>query len=236
MTPSPGNPGTPGIFTPRFLSGDDVVTLHAIAIEDQGGDPSIRDRSLLESAVAMPAQQFGGQYLHEGIPAMASAYAFHICKNHPFLDGNKRAAVAAMIAFLSDNGWRFDATADQAEPVILQLAAGELDKTAFTAWARKHMHEKPKMELREFFVTVNYARLRVFFESGLHGHTEEAAHGERTKTMLEAMESIPAIREAVLGAADAEAKGDVESAKILRQHAQIITALFRLAEDMGYEW
>jgi len=59
---------------------------------------------------------------------MAAAYAFHICKNHPFVDGNKRAATAAMIAFLSDNGWSFDATADEAEPAILQLAVGSMDK------------------------------------------------------------------------------------------------------------
>ena len=99
---------------------------------------------LLESALAMPAQQFGGEYLHEDIPAMAAAYAFHMCKNHPFVDGNKRAAVAAMIAFLSDNGWSFDASADEAEPVVLQLAAGTLDKGTFTRWARSHMHEQPQ--------------------------------------------------------------------------------------------
>ena len=62
--------------------------------------------------------------------------------NHPFVDGNKRAAVAAMIAFLSDNGWTFTATADEAEPVILDLAAGKLDKPQFSAWAQKHMREK----------------------------------------------------------------------------------------------
>ncbi len=105
---------------------DDVLTLHAI--EDQGGAASILDRGLLESAVAMPAQQFEGRHLRADIPAMAAAYAFHICGNHPFTDGNKRAAVAAMLAFLVDNGWRFDATPDEAEPVILQLASGALDK------------------------------------------------------------------------------------------------------------
>jgi len=69
-----------------------------------------------------------GKFLHADIPMMAAAYAFHICKNHPFVDGNKRAATAAMIAFLSDNGWSFDATADEAEPAILQLAVGSMDK------------------------------------------------------------------------------------------------------------
>lgn len=58
---------------PRFLSIQDVLALHAIAIEDQGGDASIRDLGLLESAVAAPAQQFAGQYLHEDISAMAAA-------------------------------------------------------------------------------------------------------------------------------------------------------------------
>ncbi len=129
---------------PHFLTVHDVLTLHSIAIEDQGGDPSLRDRGLLESAVAMPAQSFGGQFVHEDIPAMAAAYAFHICKNHPFIDGNKRAATAAMIAFLSDNGWSFDATADEADPVILHLAAGGVDKASFTAWARSHMHKMPE--------------------------------------------------------------------------------------------
>lgn len=126
-------------FVPRFLSVDDVLILHTIAIEDQGGDPTVRDRALLESAVATPKQQFDGQFLHEDIPSMAAAYAFHICKNHPFMDGNKRAAVAAMIIFLSDNGWEFHATADEAEPVILQLASGELDKPTFTNFAKKFM-------------------------------------------------------------------------------------------------
>jgi len=130
--------------SPRFLTADDVILLHAIAIEDQGGDPSIRDRALLESAVAQPAQQFGGQFLHNDVPAMAAAYAFHICLNHPFIDGNKRAATGAMIAFLSDNGWSFEATADEAEPVILQLASGSMEKPQWTEWVRQHAHETPK--------------------------------------------------------------------------------------------
>jgi death-on-curing protein len=131
---------------PRFLSVDDVLILHDIAIENQGGDSSIRDQTLLESAIAMPSQQFGGKYLHEDIPAMAAAYAFHICMNHAFVDGNKRAGAAAMIAFLSDNGWSFDATADEAEFAILQMASGIWDKAAFSAWGRMHMHEKPQMK------------------------------------------------------------------------------------------
>ncbi len=73
---------------------------------------------------------------------MAAAYAYHICMNHPFVDGNKRAAAAAMMAFLSDNGWTFDATDDEAEAVFLELAAGSLNKAAFTDWLRRQVHEK----------------------------------------------------------------------------------------------
>lgn len=126
---------------PTFLSVDDVLVLHAIAIEDQGGDSSIRDRGMLESTVAVPAQQFNGEYLHPDISAMAAAYAFHICSNHPFIDGNKRAAVAAMIAFLSDNGKMFEAATDECERVILQLAEGRLEKMEFTNWVSKHVLE-----------------------------------------------------------------------------------------------
>jgi death-on-curing protein len=207
-----------------------------IAIEDQGGDPGIRDRALLESAVATPQQQFGGEYFHADIPAIAAAYAFHICMNHPFVDGNKRAATAAMIAFLSDNGWTFDATADVAEPIILQLAAGSIDKPAFTDWARTQMHEKPKMELREFFAQLNYAAVAEFFESGLVHDNPDLAHKERFDTMMEAARTIPAIHEANLGALQAEQAGHDESAKILRAQSLLLTALYRIAQDMGYEW
>jgi len=117
---------------PKFLSTDDVRLLHSFAIEDQGGDATLRDPGLLDSAVAMPAQQFGGQYLYTDIPDMAAAYAFHICSNHPFVDGNKRAATTAMIAFLSINGWKFNASVGEAESVIIQLAAGSLEKASFT--------------------------------------------------------------------------------------------------------
>lgn len=70
----------------KFLGLSDVMQLHLIAVRDQGGDPTIRDAGLLDSALAMPRQSFGNQYVHEDIPAMAGAYAFHICKNHPFID------------------------------------------------------------------------------------------------------------------------------------------------------
>jgi len=220
---------------PRFLSVDDVLVMHAIAIEDQGGDPTLRDRALLESAVAVPAQQFEGQYLHEDIPSMAAAYAFHICKNHPFVDGNKRAATAAMIAFLSDNGWSFDATADEAEPVVIQLAAGLLDKPAFTDWTRKHMHEKPKMELREFFARIDP---RAFTERllSLLPAVTGAGPNEFHQAVTEAATAMPFLRELARQQQVASEEHDDQSHGRITMLAVGMMTLHALAEDMGYQW
>ena len=87
-----------------FFSTDDLLCIHARMIQEFGGSPGLRDRGLLESACAMPSASFGGQLLHDGLPAMAAAYLFHLCKNHPFVDGNKRVAFGAMEVFLMLNG------------------------------------------------------------------------------------------------------------------------------------
>lgn len=222
--------------TPRFLSVEDVLTLHAIAIEDQGGDPSLRDRGLLESAAAMPAQQFGGEYLHPDIPAMAAAYAFHLCMNHPFVDGNKRAGAAAMIAFLSDNGWSFDASADVAEPVILQLAAGTLNKSAFTDWARKHMHEKPKMELREFFRTIDPKKFITIYDTirpDDPGNTKKQFEA----TFEEAGTFIPLVSEMARLNTNAVQQKDEMARLSTASIILTLCTLYRLAEsEMDYEW
>jgi len=88
---------TDPIQGPIFISIDEILLLHRLAIEDSRGDAPLRDRGLLESALAMPKQKFGEEYLHENIPAMAAAYAYHLCRNHPFEDGNRRIALAASI-------------------------------------------------------------------------------------------------------------------------------------------
>jgi death-on-curing protein len=221
--------------SPKFLSVEDVLILHAIAIEDQGGDPSLRDRGLLESAMAMPAQQFGGQFLHEGIPSMAAAYAFHICKNHPFVDGNKRAATAAMIAFLSDNGWSFDASADEAEPVICELAAGRRDKSDFTSWASRHMHEKPKMELREFFRRIDPTKFGERFRSLLPAETS-ANPQELLRRVEEATAAMPLLADLAREQQECLSGGDTQAWERITMLAVGILTLYAMAEDMGYEW
>ena len=68
---------------PLFLAGEQVSAIHRRMLAEFGGRPGLRDRNLLESAVNMPLASFGGRYLHKGLPAMAAAYLFHLCKNPP---------------------------------------------------------------------------------------------------------------------------------------------------------
>lgn len=125
-----------------FLSVDDVLLLHTDTIDIDGGSHGVRDHGLLDAAVAMPRQQFGGNYLHEDLAAMAAAYMFHIAQNHPFIDGNKRAAVLSALAFLSVNGIEELPEPKELEVVTLQVAAGELHKDELTMWLRKHIGKK----------------------------------------------------------------------------------------------
>lgn len=134
--------GATTLPSPRFLSIDEALTLHETAVLQHGGATGLRDRGTLDSALAQARQAFGGAFVHEFPFGMAAAYVFHISKNHPFVDGNKRVAFSA----------------------------------------------------------------------------------------------IPAIAHAWGGAADARTGGDAASAAILEQHAILLTALFRIAEQQGYEW
>ena len=90
---------------PTFLLLDEVLEIHEQQVQRYGGSPGLRDAGGLESAVATPQATFGGEFLHTSIPAMAAAYLFHLCQNHPFIDGNKRTGANASIAFLLMNDW-----------------------------------------------------------------------------------------------------------------------------------
>ena len=118
----------------RFLSVDDVNRLHERTVDLQGGSPGIRDSGLLDAAVAMPMQTFGGEYLHPDIPAMAAAYHFHICQAHAYVDGNKRTAVLAALAFLAANGVATLPPPGELEDATLAVARGTMSKEEVTAW------------------------------------------------------------------------------------------------------
>jgi death-on-curing protein len=126
-----------------FLNVDDVLLLHADTIDTDGGSHGVRDHGLLDAAVAMPRQQFSGQFLHEDLAAMAAAYLFHIAQNHPFVDGNKRAAVMSALAFLHVNNIATLPAPQELEAVTLRVAAGEMRKDELTKWLRSHI-SKPR--------------------------------------------------------------------------------------------
>ena len=115
---------------PRFLSLDEVLRLHTYQIENFGGAEGILEIGLLESAIAMPRQGFGGSYFHPDLASMAAAYLFHIISNHAFQDGNKRTGVHAALAFLGMNGVDLVLPTDEGERIALAVARHEMQKDA----------------------------------------------------------------------------------------------------------
>ena len=87
-------------MNPEFLDADDVLEIHAMQIAEHGGSEGLRDRGLLESAIAQAMAQFSGQFLHEDLFEMAAALYFSLVLNHAFVDGNKRTALLATLTFL----------------------------------------------------------------------------------------------------------------------------------------
>jgi death-on-curing protein len=113
---------------PAFLSLDEVLALHADQISRYGGDTGVRDLALLQSALAMPQARFGAEWLHPSLAEMAAAYLFHLVRNHPFVDGNKRAGLICAIAFLGLNDAEVVATADDLLEMVPGVAEGRTDK------------------------------------------------------------------------------------------------------------
>ena len=115
---------------PLFLTLDEVLALHEDQIERYGGGPGIRDIGLLESAMGSAAATYGGAFLHETLFEMAAALLYGICRNHPFIDGNKRTAVVASLTFLDMNGIEIDADEDDFYDLVIGVAAGRVSKSA----------------------------------------------------------------------------------------------------------
>lgn len=117
---------------PNWLSLDLVIAFHDEQLRRFGGPAGIRDRGLLDSALARAPNKFA--YGEKDLAALAAAYAFGIVRNRPFIDGNKRAALLSVVVFLGLNGIDFLAPEPEVAAAILSLAAVEIDETGLARW------------------------------------------------------------------------------------------------------
>lgn len=124
---------------PVFLGLEEVFAIHAEQVEFYGGSPGVRDQGLLESALGAPEASFGGELLHPTVPEMAAAYLFHLVKNHPFVDGNKRTGLAVALGFLGLNGQWLEATEDEVVELVLGVAEGRISKSEVAEFIRLHV-------------------------------------------------------------------------------------------------
>ena len=119
---------------PQWLTAAEVRDFHAEQLAIFGGPEGVRDPSSLESALGRPQNKW--HYETKDLAHLAAAYAYGIARNHPFVDGNKRAAMVAMIVFLRINGVPFQPVVAEAAAAILALAASEIDEDGLTRWIR----------------------------------------------------------------------------------------------------
>ena len=122
----------------RYVPKEVVLTIHADLLQRYGGRPGLRDPGLLDSALAQPKMTVGGKFAHKTLFDKAAAYGFHVCKNHPFIDGNKRVAFVLMDVFLQQNGWEIKAAEEDAYTIIMALASGQLSKAQLATWLKEH--------------------------------------------------------------------------------------------------
>ena len=135
-------------MTSLFLTYEEVLEIHADQIARYGGALGIRDDGLLRSALAQPEAAFGDDLLHPSLHAQAGAYLYHLVKNHPFVDGNKRAGTACFLVFLEINSCELALWLDTLneatggtplEEVVLGVAAGGITKDELIAFLKEHI-------------------------------------------------------------------------------------------------
>ena len=123
----------------RYVTLAEVVELHRRLLQTTGGALGIRELGALESAVAQPKAAFDSADLYPTLVEKAAALCFSLIQDHPFFDGNKRVGHAAMESSLVLNGAEVDARVDDQERVILDLAAGHIDRIQLIDWLRQHL-------------------------------------------------------------------------------------------------
>ncbi|MDD4570824.1 MAG: type II toxin-antitoxin system death-on-curing family toxin [Tepidanaerobacteraceae bacterium] len=121
-----------------FISKELILYFHDRLVQDYGGAYGIRDEKLLDSAPEQPKTTYEGRYLHDTLMKMAAAYGYHLCNNHPFIDGNKRIALIAMDIFLQINGFEIVAPEKETYKIMIRLSSGELSKIDLTNWLQNN--------------------------------------------------------------------------------------------------
>lgn len=121
-----------------YLTTDEVILLQSQVIAQSGGLSGVKNRGLIDSAVAQPRQSFGGVDLYPTLAEKAAALGYSLASNHGFEDGNKRIAHAALEAFLVMNGHELNAPVDEQEQLFWQLASKQVSRETFTEWVIAH--------------------------------------------------------------------------------------------------
>ena len=122
----------------KFLSVELVRIIQADLVRRYGGKTGLRGPELLESAVVHPRMTVGGKPAYRTIFDKAAAYGFHLCRNHPFIDGNKRVAFVAMYILLQKNGWTLNAPEEDAYSMMMELAGAKITRSELSAWLKKN--------------------------------------------------------------------------------------------------
>ena len=122
----------------KRLSIPQIVMMHSALIKETGGLDGIRDENLLDSAVNALFQTFGGEYVYKTLEEKAARLGYSLVKNHPFVDGNKRIGMLAMLVFLEINGIELTCSDQDIIETGLKLAAGEMDDKQLLEWILRH--------------------------------------------------------------------------------------------------
>ena len=128
----------------RFVREELVMIIHSDLLQRYGGRAGLRDLALLESAPAQPRITVGQKFVHKSLFDKAAAYGFHLCRNHPFIDGNKRVAFVMMDLFLQRNGREIVANEEDAYSLMIDLSSGKVSKAQLSSWLKDHSARIPK--------------------------------------------------------------------------------------------
>ncbi len=124
----------------KWVNRQVLLLLHDESLAEHGGAPGLRNEGLFDSALARPLNL--ALYENPDLASLAASYGVGLAKNHPFVDGNKRAAFLAVGMFLAINGFRLTATQVEATLTVMDVASGAMDEAAFAQWIREHIQAR----------------------------------------------------------------------------------------------